>query len=344
MLKDSLPRPLKLWTLSNVVGDGVNVTQIGSFFGEKLLAHCLLWRVDMSLVERKIRDNRPVQVMQRGIAQGDQARSSSGLDGFISSYLRPAARIAVLGILSSGLGACAVGSMGAMVGGGADGVANLTETSSTQQAQAILEHPRQAEFNAFADVIDTPVWAALGPLDEEDGGRFNFRNMVGTLMAGVPGRGTSSEPETPASDAERYLRSMDAAFDSRSEVAMAIAVDVFRKNSETRRFIGAARDVVNGHARPVTAVNVALQSGDLTPSSYRSELASLDADQRVLSRVVTSLMDQRRTFMRVRTILETEDPDINLGRLDEELASLSQYEEMVMRLSGVISGEQYTGS
>lgn len=285
-----------------------------------------------------------MQVMQRGIAQGEQDSSKSGRGGFTSSYLRPAARLAVLGLLSSGLGACAVGSMGAMVGGGADGMASLTEASTSEQVLPAPEHPRQAEFNAFANVIDTPVWAALSPLEEEDGGRFNFRNMVGTLMAGVPGRGPAEQPEEASSDADRYLRSMDNAFDTRNEVAMAIAVDIFRKNSETRRFIGAARDVINAHARPVTAVNASYQAGAMTSAAYRTELASLDADQRVLSRVVGSLMDQRRTFMRVRAILEAEDPGVDLARMDEELASLSQYEDMVMRLSGMISGEQGTSS
>jgi len=319
------------------------LTRYGSVFGEKLLACDLLVTVGDLSVERKKRDIRPVQVMQRGIAQGEQAGFMSGLDGIISSYLRPAARLAVLGILSTGLSACAVGSMGAMIGGGSDGVATLTSETPETQVQQAPEHPRQAEFNAFADVIDTPVWAALGPLEEE-GSRFNFRSVVGTLMAGVPGRGRREETGEPETDADRYLRSMDNAFDTRGEVAMAIAVDIFRKNSEARRFIGAARDVISAHDRPITAVNAAFQAGDLTPRSYRAELATLDDDQRVLAQVVTSLMDQQRTFLRVRTILATESPEVDLSRMDEELASLSQYEEMVMRLSGVISGEQDVAS
>ncbi len=285
----------------------------------------------------------PVLFLQRGFTQGKQGRVERDFGDVISSFFWPVARLATLGIMASGLSACAVGSMGAMVGGGADGVASLTETSSTQHTEVIPDHPRQAEFTAFADVIDTPVWASLGPLEEEGRGRFHFASMVGTLLTGAQD-GEAAEPAAPTTDAQRYLRSLDNAFDTRGEVAMAVAVDIFRKNSEARRFIGAAREIVNAHPRPITAVNAAFQAGDIEPAAYRAELAVLDADQRVLSHVVSSLMDQRRTFTRVRTLLVAENPDVSVSRMDEELASLSQYEEMVMRLSATISGEVGTGS
>lgn len=279
----------------------------------------------------------------RGIASGEQDRALSGFDGGYSSIFGPVLRLGGVCVLASGLGACALGSVGAMMGGGADGVAGLVDEGQVVVVQAPVETPEHQEFTGMADVIETPVWAALGPLEEERSSRFSFGNMVGMLMIGSDDD-EAEEDATPATDASRYVHSLDGLFDDRREVAIAMAVDIFRKNSETRRFLTAARQVVDAHGRPIPAVNAAYQAGEMEADAYRLELDRLDADRRVLSRVVVSLMEQRRIFARARMILISENPEVNLARVDRELAALTQYEDMVSRLSATISGEISQGT
>jgi len=222
-----------------------------------------------------------------------------------------------------------------MMGGGTDGVAALSSEGGTQVASG-AETPEHQEFTAMADMVETPVWAALGPI-EQDRGFFNVGNVVGMLLAGH--ETTAAEEDTPAAQAERYVASLDGLFDDRAQVATAMSVDMFRKNSESRRFLAAAREVVNGHNWSIASINAAFQAGDIDRATYRTELGKLDADRRVLGRVVSSLQEQRRIFTRARSILVADNPTINLARVDEEMASFQQYEEMAARLSATVSGE-----
>jgi len=227
--------------------------------------------------------------------------------------------------------------MGAMMGGGADGVAALSSEDGTQSARASVESPEHEEFTAMADIVETPVWAALGPIERERGGFLNMGNVVGMLLTGHDEEQAEQEPS--AIQAERYLASLDGIFDDRGQVATAMSVDIFRKNSESRRFLSAARNVVDSHDWSIATVNTAFQNGAIDRPTYRAHLNQLDADRRVLGRVVTSLQEQRRIFNRARAILVADNPNVNLARVDEEMASLAQYEEMAARLSATISGE-----
>lgn len=280
--------------------------------------------------------------MPRGIAKGEQVRGNRGPLHTLSRPFAPILRLAGLCLVATSLSACAVGSMGAMMGGGADGVASVSQDGA-DQANAVVETPEHQEFVAMAEVIETPVWAALSPLERDRGGLFNMGSVVGMLLTGNETEVDTEEP-TPESDAARYVDSLDSLFSDRNEVAIAMAVDIFRKNSKSRRFISAARAVVGTHERPISAVNAAFQAGDMDAAAYRSELNKLDADRRVLSRVMSSIMEQRRTFSRARAILVADDPQINLARVDEELASLAQYQEMIARLSARLSGDETPAS
>ncbi len=278
----------------------------------------------------------------RAIAKGQGECAASNFAGVIAPFARTVSRLAVVFLMGSGLSACAVGSMGAMMGGSADGVAALSAEAQVQVADVAVETAVHQEFTAMAEVIETPVWAALGPLEDEDGGFFNLGSMVGMLLAGNDDENAARATSTD--DAARYVHSLDGIFEDRGEAAVALAVDVYRKNNETRRFLAAAREIVNAHARPISAVNAAFQAGELEAAPYRAELSQLDADRRVLSRVVASLMEQRRTFARARMLLTANGAVINLSRADEELAALAQYEDMVTRLSATLSGEADAGA
>jgi len=281
------------------------------------------------------RDIRPVLNAPRGIAKRLAGRESGG--PATSTSIHTVARLLGVCLIGSGLSACAVGSMGAMMGGGADGVAALS-SEGAQVADAAPQTPAHEEFIAMAEVIDTPVWAALGPLDRDRGGIFNMGSVVGMLLAGHEEE-TEPEQDSPTAQAERYLASLDSIFDDRNQVAVAMSVDIFRKNSESRRFISAAREVVSGHEWSVASVNAAFQAGEIDAPTYRSQLSRLDADRRVLGQVMSSLQDQRQVFNRARAILISDDPTIDLSRVDEEMASLAQYQELAARLSATISGE-----
>jgi|GEM_PF-1807105 len=293
------------------------------------------------------RDKQPVVKAPRGIAKGwfsaSTDRVSDGLVRDFSPTIKMATRLLGVCLLGSSLGACAMGSMGAMMGGGADGVAALSSEDGTQSARASVESPEHQEFTAMADIVDTPVWAALGPIEQERGGFLNMGNVVGMLLAGHDNE-DATEQEPSAIQAERYVASLDGIFDDRNQVATAMSVDIFRKNSESRRFLAAARDVVGSHDWSVATVNAAFQAGAIDRATYRAHLNQLDADRRVLGRVVTSLQEQRRIFNRARAILVADNPRVNLARVDEEMASLAQYEEMAARLSATISGEAEVSS
>lgn len=266
-----------------------------------------------------------------GTALTDQTRVVHG-------FGRAILRLAAVGVVASGLGACAVGSMGAMMSEGPDAVASLSagETSAAPSAERI-------ELANLAEELETPVWHALEAGDAPRQNRgLNFGSVVGILLTGADASPTASEDQP--TDAERYLASLNSIFDQASDIPLAVAVDVFRKNSQARQFISAARDVVVSHDRPVSAVNAAYQAGEIDLSTYRAELANIDADRRVLSSVVTSMREQRQTFARVRTLIAADQPSADLGRLDTELASLTQYEDMVTRLSAQLAGEMEAGS
>ncbi len=241
-------------------------------------------------------------------------------------------------MIGAGLSACAIGSMGAMMGGGANGVAALVPEED-QAVQALPQTPAHEEFTAMADVIESPVWAALGPLERDRGGFFGMGSVVGMLLVGSDDADTP-EPDSTTAQAERYVASLDSLFDNRDEVAIAMAVDIFRKNSESRRFISAANDVIDSHPWSVASVNAAFQAGQINQATYRAHLTRLDEDRRVLGRVLTSIQEQRRIFGRARTIIVSDNEALNLARVDEEMAALAQYQEMVARLSATISGER----
>lgn len=246
-------------------------------------------------------------------------------------------KLAAVGLIASGLGACAVGSMGAMMSEGPEAIASLGGNASAAPSA------ERIEFASLATELETPVWHALDAAEAPRGNRgLNFGSMVGILLTGADANPAASDDQP--SDAERYLASLNSIFDQASDIPLAVAVDVFRKNSEARQFVHVARDVVAGHDRPVSAVNAAYQAGEIDLQTYRAELAEIDADRRVMSSVVTSMRAQRQTFARVRTLIAADQPQANLGRLDTELASLTQYEEMVTRLSAQLAGEMEAGS
>ena len=113
----------------------------------------------------------------------------------------------------------------------------------------------------------------------------------------------------------------------------------FARTAKSRRFISAANDVIGGHTWSVASINAAFQAGDVDRATYRAHLARLDEDRRVLGGVLSSLQEQRQIFNRARTIVASDNSSLNMARVDEEMASLAQYQEMVARLSATISGE-----
>ncbi len=248
-------------------------------------------------------------------------------------------RLAAIGFVASGLGACAMGSMGAMMSEGPVAVASLGAGDELTQTSQ-----QRIELASLATDLETPVWHALDATAPPQRARrgINFGSVVGMLLTGS-GDDASSETET-LSDAERYLASIASIFDQPSDIPLAVAVDVFRKNGQARRFVITARNIVTTHERPLSAVNAAYQADEMDVSDYRAELAAIDADRRVLSGVVAAMRDQRRTFARVRTLIAADQPDADLSRLDTELASFTQYEAMVTRLSAELAGELGAGS
>ena len=276
----------------------------------------------------------------RGMAKGLEDRIARGPAGAISSTVSILSRVSGVIVIGAGLSACAIGSMGAMMGGGANGVAAISADDA--QPVEIAYNPAHEEFTAMAEVIETPVWAALGPL-ERDRGIFNMGSMVGMLLVGNDNE-EEAAPDSSTAQADRYVSSLDSLFDDRNGVAIAMAADIFRKNSESRRFISAANDVIDGHSWSVASINAAFQAGDVDRATYRAHLARLDEDRRVLGGVLSSLQEQRRIFSRARTILVSDNSSPNMARVDEEMASLAQYQEMVARLSATISGEAEVSS
>ncbi len=322
-----IPRTVEFY---NRVGVHIAAVRAGRrLWGKNWHFSCLISKA-MGLVSAK-RDITIVGRSRHGTAFIDQTRPVHG-------FGRAILRLAAVGFVASGLGACAVGSMGAMLNDGPDAIASLGAGDT-----GVNVSEERIELANLAEELQTPVWHALDAAEAPQRNRgINFGSMVGILLTGA-----DASPDVSAdqpSDAERYLASLNSIFDQPSDLPLAVAVDVFRKNSQARQFVSVARDVVAGHDRPVSVVNAAYQAGEIDLGTYRAELAGIDADRRVLSSVVTSMREQRRTFARVRTLIAADQPEADLSRLDTELASLTQYEDMVTRLSAQLAGEVEAGS
>lgn len=290
----------------------------------------------MGLVEHK-RDTFFVAIHLRGETEFAEGRMSGGLSGTVSAILR----LSAIGLVASSLGACAVGSMGAMMSDGPGVVASLGSSEISPLSDD--EQQLRDMFHAQAEEIETPVWAALeaGDAEPRENSNINLGAVMGVLLTGAQ---PDAAPAADTDEAELYLASLNAIFDQPSDIPVAVTADLFSKNADARRFISTAREVVAGHDRPVSAVNAAFQAGEMDAAAYRTELARLDADRRVLSGVVTAMRDQRRTFTRIRTLILSDQPSADVTALDMELASFAQYEEMVTRLSAQLAGEAQAGS
>ena len=75
----------------------------------------------------------------------------SGPSGAILSTVSTLSRVVGVIVIGAGLGACAVGSMGAMMGGGANGVASVSADNAQPVEIGIQSRPRRIYGHGRSD-------------------------------------------------------------------------------------------------------------------------------------------------------------------------------------------------